>query len=129
MTWMDDIQKSLPVTEGPGKVYVVHVRSQSRLYTDLEEYVYVGRAFGEDVQSPLGNPFPIPKSHVPGATLAAYRKWLRDTASDPETEQHQEVTRLLNLLREGRDVALACWCHDLSSCHAEVLLEYLNSRL
>jgi NTP pyrophosphatase (non-canonical NTP hydrolase) len=85
--------------------------------------IYVGRGYprGRLVESPLANPFRIPRDGNRQTVLVQYRKHL---LTSPD---------LLALLPELRGKALARWCrHDgdrragASRCHADVLIELLE---
>ncbi len=82
---------------------------------------YVGRP------SALGNPFQIGKDGGRGEVIKKYRAWLAERMLQ-DSPQRQEIERLAKQLKEGRELALACWCAPLP-CHADVVKEVLVARV
>lgn len=71
--------------------------------------VYVGRP------TRWGNPFEVGKDGTREEVIEKYREWL--------IQKLKEDPKFLDPLR-GKD--LACWCPLNQSCHADILLEFLE---
>lgn len=88
--------------------------------------VYVGRRMGDHwPESPLGNPYHLPRNHTPQQRVKAvedYAKWLSERLADTASPQAIELDRL-RALAEAGPLALGCWCAP-ALCHGHVL-EYL----
>ena len=82
---------------------------------------------------PFGNPFPGDVD--PATAVDRYRRWLKGEMTAAEFNEHatwtwrngftdrEEILRWLPWLR-GKNVA--CFCHEGSPCHADVLLYQSN---
>jgi hypothetical protein len=77
--------------------------------------IYVGRG------SKWGNPFPFDHQAYLGKAwaLAAYDHWLHTS--------FKGATLLREHLHELEGKNLSCWCGQDEPCHADVLLELVNS--
>jgi len=90
--------------------------------------IYTGRACRGYAASPLGKPEWMTRDK--GPPLEQYRDWLRENLKS-DTPQRQEVLRISQLLAEGEQVTLLCWCaknndgldssQEPYRCHAQVI--------
>lgn len=91
---------------------------------------YVGRKFAGWEASPLGNPYRLLDGGPRDGIIQAYKKWLWENYLDPFSEERAELERIAEMVRDGQDVKLGCWCSPLS-CHADVIkacVEYMLSK-
>lgn len=96
--------------------------------------VYVGRP------TKWGNPFPI-DCYGPDGAVDRFRRWITGHMSaremsessrcDPLSESNTSLVVVRSLARENlhylRGKNLACWCRLDRPCHADVLLELVNT--
>jgi hypothetical protein len=81
-----------------------------------QHYFYVGRP------SLLGNPF---QSRDREANIRLYKNWLRRVyRSKPAVREI--IDGLVELVRAGETVELACWCAP-QPCHADVIRRFVLS--
>jgi hypothetical protein len=76
----------------------------------------------------FGNPFPLTAGLTRADVVANFRGWLSDD-DVPDFAWKTQHTALRRALDAGvlRGFDLACWCPLDQPCHADVLLEMVNS--
>ncbi len=90
--------------------------------------VYVGRYCTyrpELTPSPLANPFSGPNREK---NIEDYDSWLVEQIRIGTPEVVNELNRLLQLMLNGYDIDLACWCvlpDGSLDCHARIIMEVL----
>lgn len=89
--------------------------------------VYIGRAGKGKAGSPLANPFRV-DSYGRSYCLKQYREWLLKQVEDPTSPQSVELVRLVNLLLDGRDIMLICFCKP-KDCHGDIIKELIELTL
>ncbi len=81
---------------------------------------YIGRP------SPLGNPFTIGPDGTREQVIEYYRQWLRNIIDEGgHNAQITELNRLKEIVDNGDDLVLQCWCAPLA-CHGDVIKEYIE---
>lgn len=121
-------------------------------FSNERNHVYVGsqiylKEYGYFPQSPLANiyekeeinkrikngnlynnrdPETIPFIHELGLLL--YNWWLYYAKDNSQSEASRELSRLLNILKEEKELYLYCWCAP-EDCHAEAIAEELINLL
>lgn len=96
----------------PGRVNVTGDRFHPRV---PDGAVYVGRSAPYLKRSPFANPFSV-KEFGREEAVRLYREYLLTSPGLLDAARAQLV---------GRD--LACWCKPDELCHADVLIELVNS--
>jgi len=110
--------------------YIINVVNKRKHKSTPNDF-YCGR--GKNSQ--LGNPY----SHIPKGTLAKYIVKNREESIskhkedfykriESDKELKDEVTKLINHLKEYGEINLICWCSP-QSCHCDTIKEYLLNLL
>lgn len=81
--------------------------------------IYLGRNSYGQKGSVLQNKFKIGRDGSRSEVVEKYRKWLWVEFNKKE-EVYEELVRIGNLVKEGKDVELVCWCKPLD-CHGDVV--------
>jgi hypothetical protein len=83
--------------------------------------IYAGRP------SPLGNPFVINKDGTRDEVCDKYEAYFKEAINNvPQLKV--EVDRIIELIRNGNDVTLTCFCVP-ARCHLLTVQAYINSQL
>lgn len=93
------------------------------LRSTTETRVYIGRACRGYLQSPLANPWKVEQDR--GETLDRYRDWLREMLTNSTSPQAREILRLGQLVADGEDLVLLCWCAP-KNCHGDLVAEVVQ---
>jgi len=93
-----------------------------------ENKVYIGRAsYKNNIScSPLANPFILEKHGDREEVIAKYKLWLLERLKLWRSTQTLEMLRLANLLKDGKDLELVCYCSP-KACHGDVIKEILDN--
>ncbi len=83
-----------------------------------EQIIYIGRP------SVLGNPFAMSKESDREDVISKYRDWLRARYAE-HGDVYKELQRLAMLERDGKPLALQCWCAP-RACHGDVIIEAIT---
>lgn len=84
-----------------------------------EKYdVYIGRA-GKGQDGYFGNPFKLSPNEPRGTTLERYKEYFYSRLSTDE--------EFKNKIHSLKGKTLGCFCIDVSKCHGDIIVEYLNS--
>lgn len=71
-----------------------------------------------DRRSVLGNPFVMHIESQRGQVCDQYHNWLFKQHEERNPAVNQELQRLITMYREGKNIALTCWCAP-KRCHCE----------
>ena len=93
--------------------------------------IYIGRGNKHNKGSVLGNPFKMKHEGDRDRVVHQYHQWLEQHfQQDPNGLVCQEVHRIANQVKRGRNVNLVCWCAP-KRCHGDIVKakveELLNS--
>jgi len=82
-----------------------------------------------DRSSVLGNVFKMKddSSYERGRVCDEYRKYFEKKVKE-EGEFRNEVIRIYKMVKDGKDVALGCWCFP-KRCHALIIKEFIEKNL
>ena len=97
----------------PGKVTVVNKRSH------VGPAVYIGRP------SIFGNPFDLSAGRR--KCIEAYKEWFDDHMKS-DTQLKSSVHLLVDYVKSGADINLACYCAPLA-CHGDVIKAYIDNEI
>jgi hypothetical protein len=93
--------------------------------------VYIGRSnsFYNLKSSVLANPYHIGKDGNRNEVIEKYRKWLwsniQEKLSNKYNKVWNELVRIGELVLEGKDVKLVCYCKPFE-CHGDVIINCIN---
>ena len=90
--------------------------------------VYIGRKSGKYKGSVLGNRFKIGLDGDRDEVVKKYKRWVWEEYKKGGVVK-DEIDRLVDWVKGGRDLKLGCWCKP-KKCHGDVvksLIEYLVS--
>jgi len=93
------------------KIKVVNVK-----YWGGSNLVYIGRICGKYKGSVLGNPF---KNGTREENIKNYRVWLWNEYKKGG-EVKKEIDRLVEIVRNGGEIRLGCWCKP-KACHGDIV--------
>lgn len=102
-------------------IVVVNKRKHLPLPPNGTKRIYVGRP------SPLGNPFQITHQSVTTSRIRAvkkYEEWIRLGEDPMAKEAYAEIGHLVELVIDGYNLELECWCAPLL-CHADVIRQLI----
>lgn len=80
-----------------------------------------------DRSSVLGNPFKMHNENMRDEVCDKYASYF-DTKVKERGDFRNEVIRIYRMVRDGRDIALGCWCYP-KRCHAEHIKAFIESHL
>jgi len=102
-----------------GSLEVVNIKQVKQI---TEEHVYIGRknSYYNVQASALANPYHVGKDGDRDKVILKYRYWLWELVQNKESEQMEELVRIANMVREGKNVKLMCYCKPLA-CHGDVV--------
>lgn len=84
-----------------------------------EHKIYIGRnGYGLN-GSILANKFLIGRDGNRDEVIEKYRQWLW-IEWNKKGKVYNELVRICNLVKEGKNIELVCWCKPLS-CHGDVV--------
>ena len=89
--------------------------------------IYIGRAnkyYGLR-ESPLSNKFRTNLSYNLTDVLQLYKSWLYTNFIKGEGEVYEEIMRLITLVKEGKEINIACWCKP-KQCHGDIIKEFVD---
>lgn len=89
--------------------------------------IYIGRGGRGFRGSPLANPYTLGK-HTREEALDLYEAWLLRKLKDPKSAQSIELTRLVNLVKNGTDINLICFCAP-KPCHGDIIKNIIEENL
>ena len=89
--------------------------------------IYIGRGNKHTAGSVLGNPFKMKHEGDRDRVVEAYRIWL-ESQLKLDGEVKQEIRRIADLSRAGRQVNLVCWCAP-KRCHGDIVKEVVEGIL
>ena len=113
----------------------------NRTYIGPSEYI--GRPFGRDAGSVLGNPRSLREGWERGETIMHYRRELRAAldrtvkdawwngrllSEDERAAMRREMNRLFQLLSQRSEVVLRCFCAP-AACHGDEIVKVLLETL
>jgi len=78
--------------------------------------------------SPLGNPFHMQSESQRDEVCNRYADWFHGEIRKGNEKVLDELQRILNLVKQGKDVELLCWCAP-RKCHAETVRAWLTNNL
>jgi len=87
--------------------------------------------FRVDRRTPLGNPYPLEDEDDREVVVDRYREHLRRRLDDHERDPNptgEAFDRILEAVRRGDRVELACWCSP-KLCHGDAIRDELEARL
>lgn len=86
-----------------------------------DDDIYIGRTnkrYGL-IGSPLCNPYKL--THFSREeSIRRYTTYLLNHCKEDDNPIYIEIQRLVNLIKEGKDINLVCWCHPLP-CHGDII--------
>ena len=89
--------------------------------------IYIGRKNKGLKASPLACPYTINIDHTRDEVIDAYEDYLFKELNQGNKLIVGEMNRISNLLIEGKDVNLICYCVDKGlACHGEIIKEIID---
>jgi hypothetical protein len=95
-------------------IRVVSKRAGGTKPTPNELIIYIGRP------NVLGNPFPMRSESERAQVVSDYREWLQNRYG-VDVAITRELNRIAALVKEGKHVAVECWCAPCA-CHGDVVV-------
>jgi len=91
---------------------------------DTSDGVYIGRAYRNWDESPLGNPYQIGPDGDRATVIKKYRRWLwvKIRSQDPDVLRELGC---LSYLARTKGCTLLCWCAP-KPCHGDVIKSALE---
>lgn len=87
-------------------------------------YIYIGRKFGDLEGSILKNKFKIGRDGNREEVIVKYKRWLwmemKKGIKGEKNEVWEYLKYLSKLVKEGKEIELACWCKP-RACHGDVV--------
>lgn len=80
-----------------------------------------------DRSSVLGNPYKMRSENERDRVCDEYKCYFMSKVKE-KGEFRNEVIRIYRMVRDGKNVALGCWCFP-KRCHALVIKEFIESYL
>lgn len=108
------------IFETPAQLRVVNIRNY--VPKPNERFIRVDR------KSPLGNPFYMRSESMRDEVCEKYKAYFHKKVSKRDPLIMGALQEIIDVLKSGTSVALACWCAP-KRCHGEVILEYVKSQI
>ena len=92
-----------------------------------EDIIYIGRynsSYGLD-PSPLANRYRTKQYGSLKIVLEKYKQWIFSVYACKEGPAYEELMRLVELHRQGKDIKLACWCKP-KACHGDIIKQVVE---
>lgn len=89
--------------------------------------IYIGRGGKGKANSPFANPYTV-KDYGRELCLKKYAEWLDKKLKDKNSPQRVQFDTMINLLREGHDIKLVCFCAP-KPCHGDILKNRLEENI
>jgi len=92
-----------------------------------EDIIYIGRynSTYELDPSPLANKYRTKQYGSLKIVLEKYKQWIFSVYSCKEGPAYEELMRLVELHRRGKEVKLACWCKP-KACHGDIIKQVVE---
>jgi len=78
--------------------------------------------------SAIGNPFHMRNESERNLVCDRYRDWLHGKIDRNDPRVLDELNRILDIVRQGKNVELLCWCAP-KKCHAETIKAWLLNEI
>jgi hypothetical protein len=78
-----------------------------------------------DRSSVLGNVYVMRDESMRDEVCDKYAKYFDKKVKVKGSDFRNEVIRIYRMVRDGKDVALGCWCYP-KRCHAEYIKEFIE---
>lgn len=92
-----------------------------------EDTIYIGRynSFYELESSPLANRYRTAQYKSLKVVLKKYKEWIFSVYACKQGDAYDELMRLVDLHRQGKEINLACWCKP-KACHGDVIKQVVE---
>lgn len=92
-----------------------------------EDSIYIGRynSSYELEPSPLANRYRTAQYKSLNTVLKKYKQWIFSVYSCKQGPAYEELMRLVELHKQGKEIKLACWCKP-KACHGDIIKQVVE---